>query len=363
MPHFPKQTPGLKLHKIVSLPIITVLLIGCSGQPQPTSNPDVQITETGNGTETFSETVHINNCGGKADAEQVAERSFATNIEGTLGVDYYAVLEGKYSQYRGVTKSHKMIAPAVTNMEFLLKWTELTLTGSILASGISGKYSVRVPVSVEQISSRDLGCGSESLANNPPNPITTIEQNEGATITVMPVVVNPPATKVTLLSGAEYIEQTFDKSDASLWLYQGGLQEFRSFIIEMQHVRRGKGYTDDARLSDLQIPSVFLEGRAGDIPYINHQGSKHSGFFITSEDALASVDGYETAYAIEVLGIRPVDYEAGWFIVYMRDAASAVFVGQFVLPYFNFQDYSASSLQLNQNIAMVVYRYLNQRGP
>jgi hypothetical protein len=156
--------------KYVAIIIMLVVLSGCAGnsiptQPAPSEpNQDVQVNETSDEVVTFDETIHINNCGGKADSKQVAQRSFSTKIEGAaqLKVGYEIVessITAKYGQLRNISKSHEISAPAGTNMEFILRWKEQTLVGSIIANGSSGTYNVHVPISVEQISSLDLGCG------------------------------------------------------------------------------------------------------------------------------------------------------------------------------------------------------------
>jgi len=126
------------------------------------SNPDVRVDEVNNKIVSYDETIHINNCGGKADSEQTASRSFATNIEGGIEVGVQQIVEGsisaKYSQYRNVSKSQRLIAPPATNMEFILRWSEDVHAGNVTVNGAIGTYEVRVPVSVEQISSQDFGC-------------------------------------------------------------------------------------------------------------------------------------------------------------------------------------------------------------
>jgi len=148
--------------------IVFLLLSGCGG------SPDVQVIELSNNTVSYDETIHINNCGGKADSEQTASRSFATNIEGgaEFSAGYQAIVEGgisaKYSQYRNVTKSQKLIAPPGTNMEFVLRWSEELHAGNVTVNGATGNYEVRVPVAVEQVSSQDLGgCGGGSAPVQP----------------------------------------------------------------------------------------------------------------------------------------------------------------------------------------------------
>jgi len=137
--------------------IVFLLLSGCG------SSLDVQVIELSNNTVSYDETIHINNCGGKADSEQTASRSFATNIEGgaEFSAGYQSIVEGgisaKYSQYRNVTKSQKLIAPPGTNMEIILRWSEEVYAGNVTVNGATGNYEARVPVAVEQVSSQDLG--------------------------------------------------------------------------------------------------------------------------------------------------------------------------------------------------------------
>jgi len=160
-------------HRIFLL-IVLILLSGCG------SSPTVQVNELGNNTVSYDETIHINNCGGKADSEQTASRSFATSIEGgaEISAGYQSIIEGsvsaKYSQYRNVTKSQKLTAPPATNMEFILRWSEDVHSGNVTVNGSTGNYEVRVPVSVEQVSSQDLGCGG--VVQVQPSPVSVTAQ-------------------------------------------------------------------------------------------------------------------------------------------------------------------------------------------
>lgn len=160
-------------HRIFLL-IVLILLSGCG------SSPTVQVNELGNNTVSYDETIHINNCGGKADSEQTASRSFATSIEGgaEISAGYQSIIEGsvsaKYSQYRNVTKSQKLIAPPATNMEFILRWSEDVHSGNVTVNGATGNYEVRVPVSVEQVSSQDLGC--DGVVQVQPSPVSVTTQ-------------------------------------------------------------------------------------------------------------------------------------------------------------------------------------------
>ena len=142
----------------VFLLIVFVLLSGCGG-----GNPNVQVNELSNSATSYDESIYINNCGGKADSEQTASRSFASSFDSgaEIKIGYQIIIEGgisaKYSQYKNVTKSMRLIAPPRTNMEFILRWSEEVRAGNIVVDGSQGTYEVRVPLSVAQISSQDLG--------------------------------------------------------------------------------------------------------------------------------------------------------------------------------------------------------------
>ena len=174
--------------------IVFVLLGGCGG------SPDVQVSELSNSATSFDEPIYINNCGGKADSEQTALRAFASSFESgaQIKVGYQVIIEGaisaKYSQYRSIIKSMRLIAPPGTNMEFILRWSEEVRAGNVTVDGSQGTYEVRIPISVAQISSQDLGgCG-----------VGVIQQPQSTT------VFNPPPTNV-IMSQTELLGE---------WLYQ-----------------------------------------------------------------------------------------------------------------------------------------------
>jgi hypothetical protein len=127
--------------------------------------PDVQLVELSKNTVVYDEIVRINNCGGKGDSEQTKSRDFATTVEFGAGVSagYQSIVQGslsaKYSEYRNTSVSQRLVAPPGTNMEFVLRWSDDVRAGNVQVNGKSGTYEVRIPVSVEQISGRDLGCG------------------------------------------------------------------------------------------------------------------------------------------------------------------------------------------------------------
>ena len=154
--------------RLAKLALVSLLLSGCGDR--------IRVVETNHRTATYSETIRINNCGGKAASEQVVERSFSANIEraSELAVDY-GVIEGRvsarYGEKKEVKKSHKLIAPPGTNAEIVLVWSEEAWTGNVTVNRKSGTYSVRVPLAVEQVSSRDVGCEARPpTPNAPPTP-------------------------------------------------------------------------------------------------------------------------------------------------------------------------------------------------
>jgi len=166
-------------HRIVLI-VFILLLNGCSGNSNTGGSPDVQVNEVSNNTTSYDETIRINNCGGKAESEQIKERSFSSNIEGGIEVGVQQVVQGiisaKYSQARNTSVSHKLVAPAGTNMEFVLRWQEEVHAGNVVVNGSTGTYTVKIPITVEQVSSQDLGCSGN--VPNPPSatqvPINTI---------------------------------------------------------------------------------------------------------------------------------------------------------------------------------------------
>ncbi len=175
----------MRHHKFLGILVgvsLSILLDACTTpQPSPSQyNPpqaNVQVNETQSRTITTVETIRINNCGGRGESKQVAERSFSVSVEGAIGATVgYAIVQGsvsaKYGQYRNVSKRQELTAPAGTNMEFMLRWTEQEWTGTLFSGGQSGTYIAQAPISVEQVSGKDLGCGtgSQSPAASAPFP-------------------------------------------------------------------------------------------------------------------------------------------------------------------------------------------------
>ncbi len=157
---------------LFSIVFLLALLVisGCG------ADPEVQLAEISRNTIVYDEIVRLNNCGGKGDTDQTVAREFATTIEFGAGISagYKSVVEGnisaKYSEYRNTSKSIRVVAPPGTNMEFVLRWSDDVRAGNVQINGKIGTYEVRIPISVEQISGRDLGCG---ILPSQPKPSTS----------------------------------------------------------------------------------------------------------------------------------------------------------------------------------------------
>ncbi len=156
--------------------LISIMLAGCDTNA---GTVDLAVNETSAEiTEVTYETIHMNNCGSAGDVKQTAERSKSVNVEyaGSFGVDKVLVngeVSAKYGEINAMAKKIELTAPAGTNMEFRLKWTEKTWVGVVTAQGKDGQanYKVSVPISVDLESSKDLGCGT---SNNSPSIPTSL---------------------------------------------------------------------------------------------------------------------------------------------------------------------------------------------
>jgi len=224
-------------HILCGIALVLLLLNGCA------SNPDVQLVELSKNTVVYDEIVRINNCGGKGDSEQIASRDFATTIEFGAGVSagYQSIVQGnlfaKYSEYRNTSKSQRLVAPPGTNMEFVLRWSDDMRAGNVQVNGKSGTYEVRIPVSVEQVSSRDLGCGSGIQIL----PSTTKQ----------PTVTPPSAGKEKILSIGTLEQILRETSSERVEITLGKLRELcnRSVIICYDNPNGGWSITGPALVS------------------------------------------------------------------------------------------------------------------
>jgi len=191
-------------HILCGIALAVLLLSECA------SNPDVQLVELSKNTVVYDEIVRINNCGGKGDSEQTKSRDFATNVEFGAGVSagYQSIVQGslsaKYSEYRNTSVSQRLVAPPGTNMEFVLRWSDDVRAGNVQVNGKSGTYEVRIPISVEQVSSRDLGCGISA----PIQPIPTVVV-ERVTPTVIVSLKYDETAGVHLVQGQTQLVATY----------------------------------------------------------------------------------------------------------------------------------------------------------
>ena len=135
---------------------IVILLSACGG------NSAVQVSELSNSASAYDETVHMNNCGNKADSEQTLVRSFTQNIGGEFAIGVRHIVEGeiiaRYSEFQTVTKSMRLIASPGTDMVFVLRWSEEVKAGNVTHNGSTGTYEVHIPISVELVDTYDQGC-------------------------------------------------------------------------------------------------------------------------------------------------------------------------------------------------------------
>ena len=204
-------------YKFIGCLFLSLLLLsGCAGTTnisvgQPTFQPS----------NTVAETIHMNNCGGKADAEQTAERSQSITIEGegNVGANVQvleASVAAKYSKSDTVTKSLKLVAPAGTDMGFVLLWTEDVQTGVITVEGKGGQatYRINTPISIELVSSKDLGCTSAVSANSTVETPSQVENKpllpsatptEALPAKLQPTITDAQGVEMALISAGEFL--------------------------------------------------------------------------------------------------------------------------------------------------------------
>ena len=156
--------------------LVSMVLVGCDTNA---GTVNLALNETSAEiTEVTNESIRMNNCGGKGDVKQTAKRSKSVNVEyaGAIGIDKVVVngeVSAKYGEINETTKEIELHAPAGTNMEFIIEWTEKTWVGFVTAQDQDGQanYKVSVPISVSLVNSQDLGCPSTATQPEvPPQP-------------------------------------------------------------------------------------------------------------------------------------------------------------------------------------------------
>jgi len=173
---------------------------GCGGPTD--SNRSLQVIETSSQpAQSETETVRVNNCDGKADATQIAQRAQAIQVEGgaQLGVGIGVIqtaVTAKYGTLSYSSKSQQLTAPPGTSMEFALVWTLEQRTGTVSEDGQSAKqalYHLFRPMDVQIQSQRDLGCVGPAASVGQPK--ATLEQ----TSTPIPTPTVPPIKAPTAI--------------------------------------------------------------------------------------------------------------------------------------------------------------------
>ena len=180
------------LSSLASILLLSIITISCSP-----ADDTVLVQETENGrTEITRETIRMNNCGSHRDSQQVSQRSKSIQVGGAAAIGVNAqVIESEvsanYSQVTGISRSQSLTAAGGTYMEFVLEWEEKTWLGNVTSEGKRGaaSYRVSLPISVELISSRDIGCPSISTTANP-----DIEEVANATTAIVTISPAPTAT-------------------------------------------------------------------------------------------------------------------------------------------------------------------------
>jgi len=187
---------------LCGIALALLLLSGCA------SNAYVQLVELSKSTVVYDETIRINNCGNTRESEQIVSREFATTVEFEAGISagYQSIVQGnllaKYSEYRSTSRTQRLVASPGTNMEFVLRWYDDVRAGNVQVNGKSGTYEVRIPVSVEQISSRDLGCPGGAQMPPAMQPESQEQQLQATIAALQTQIAHPPIPSQSLRSTA-----------------------------------------------------------------------------------------------------------------------------------------------------------------
>lgn len=262
----------IKIYKIIL--IIIFLMCGCNSAI--TTTVIISVDELKVETVSIPETIHLNNCGGKLAIEQIPSRSFNVSIAGFGDDPEYQnikqkVLE-KYSQYQNTGKTQKVTAPSGTDMEFNLKWMEEIRTGVIKKGNDNGVYNVRIPVSIEQISIRDLGCPSSTPI--PSQDSAAIKPSSTNTLTGGVAVKSSPVGIAKLdyctqsnLSNCIYNIRQAENKTLSIYfnLDQSGITNYfvlidgKKYKMEPIAATNNKGYLCLGFPSDRNHKTVFMQ--------------------------------------------------------------------------------------------------------
>ncbi len=162
------------------------------------------IVETGKSTSDYYDPVHLNNCRGKSEAKVTVSHEFHKEVvvSGEVSGGYKSAAEGKvgakYRKYRNTTKTLQLVAPPGTNMKFVVLWKEDKRTGEVkFENGRMLKYKVIIPISVELVSSQDLGCNNTPTPTPSLTPTFTVTPTFTPTFTLTPTITFTPTITLT----------------------------------------------------------------------------------------------------------------------------------------------------------------------
>lgn len=163
------------LLRILCTTALVTLLVACA----PSGGGNLQVTEQGKGPgKEDTETIHLNNCNGKADAVQIATRAQSVELEvgGNLGVGVeivQAAVSAKYATNSYTSKSIQLTAPPGTDMVFRLKWSmaeNVGIVSNVGPRGLAVTYHQFTPIDVQIVDQGDLGdCGTSGAQTQPGN--------------------------------------------------------------------------------------------------------------------------------------------------------------------------------------------------
>lgn len=140
--------------------------------PMALPRPQIKrITELSSDTQPYDEVFYFDTCNDMTASETIVHRGSTTTIEG--GAEFYVqrtiedVVSEKYNQHRSILDGQLLVAPPGTKMEIKLRWSEEIHSGNVTAYvdsspvGYTEKtytYTVRIPIAVEQVASREYKC-------------------------------------------------------------------------------------------------------------------------------------------------------------------------------------------------------------
>jgi hypothetical protein len=310
----------MRLRSIFLLLVVHLAFVGCGSSTAsvppsspPPSSSSVDITETGSATsESVVEVIHMNNCGGKAEAKQIVQRDISVILEGEaqLGIDVKVVranLLARYTESKGSSKSIELIAPSGTNMEFTLTWQEQPWLGTITSSINTAqvRYQARVPIAVELTSSNDKICdmNGHQPSNNGQQPLATVVIAMASTPEPLPTVISPPNTSVIPSSDFRLDLSSYEVGDIPNQLGTDLI------IAERDGRKYVGGFVDGARMKidHLQMRDAFEVVFTADLDVTSEVLTLSSG----SEDIVVEFLGDKITFGETQLDLGRASWQSG----------------------------------------------------